>query len=106
DFDGLNIHPVQELTTLEVADRPIYAGVNSFGFGGANATVILREHIAEPRPARMPPAVVPPLILSARSPAALQQMAKRFGDLIAKSADDDFYDIAYTAAFRRARLKH
>ena len=105
DFDGLNIQPVQTLTPLKIGDRPIYAGLNSFGFGGANATVILREHVAEPTVASTPEAV-PPLVLSARSPEALQQMAGRFGDLIASSADRDFYDIAHTAAFRRARLKH
>lgn len=104
DFEGLNISPVQELTPLRVEGRPIYAGLNSFGFGGANATVILREHTKEALEDESTE-VVPPLLLSAKSPAALQRMAGLYGQLLQRSADNEFYDIAHTAAFRRARLK-
>lgn len=108
DFDGLNIRPVQHLTPIEVSGRPIYAGLNSFGFGGANATVILREHVAEESEERVSTSAeaVPPLLLSAKAPAALQQMAKRYGEFLQQSSDAEFYDIAHTAAFRRARLKN
>lgn len=105
DFDGLNIRPVQELTPLNVEGRPIYAGLNSFGFGGANATVVLREHLEEKRSEEHVEAV-PPLLLSAKSSSALQQMAERYGELLRNPEKRDFYDIAYTAAFRRARLKN
>jgi len=105
DFEGLNISPVQQLMPLHVSGRPIYAGLNSFGFGGANATVILREHMEEARETAHGD-TVPPLLLSAKSSAALQQMAQQYAHLLQQSADSEFYNIAYTSAFRRARLKN
>lgn len=106
DFDGLNIAPAQQLTPLTVTGRPIYAGVNSFGFGGTNATVILREHVEEASQSRPQTATPPPLVLSAKSPGALQKMATRYADLLQSAERDDYYDIAYTAAYRRARLRN
>ncbi|TMQ03926.1 MAG: SDR family NAD(P)-dependent oxidoreductase [Deltaproteobacteria bacterium] len=41
-FDALNLRVVREPLMLP-ADGPIYAGVNSFGWGGTNAHVILRS---------------------------------------------------------------
>jgi acyl transferase domain-containing protein/acyl carrier protein len=43
DFDALRLRVVTELESWPTADGPATAGVNSFGFGGANAHVILRE---------------------------------------------------------------
>ncbi len=104
DFQGLNIAPVQTLTRLPPKQGPIMAGVNSFGFGGANATVILREHIGTeiPLQAQTPPA--PPLILSARSPAALHDAAENWVSFLDGMNERDYYDAAHTAAYRRERL--
>lgn len=43
DFDGLNLHVVRELQTLPQRGEPQRVGVNSFGFGGVNAHVLLEE---------------------------------------------------------------
>ncbi|MBO6678730.1 type I polyketide synthase [Parvibaculum sp.] len=104
DFQGLNIAPVQTLTPLPPKQGPIMAGVNSFGFGGANATVILREHIGTeiPLQAQTPP--TPPLILSARSPAALRNAAESWVSFLDGMNERDYYDAAHTAAYRRERL--
>jgi phthiocerol/phenolphthiocerol synthesis type-I polyketide synthase C len=85
-FDELNLRVVREPLQLP-ADRPICAGVSSFGWGGTNAHVILRS--APPAPAALPrdpsgaarPIVVP---LSAHSDEALRQRA---ADLRAFVAD-------------------
>ncbi len=43
DFEGLNVRVANEPILLEKSDRPRLAGVNSFGFGGANAHVVISD---------------------------------------------------------------
>ncbi|MFF0478729.1 type I polyketide synthase [Streptomyces sp. NPDC004284] len=60
---------------------PRRAGVSSFGISGTNAHVILAEPPPAPEPADEParPPVVP-LVLSARTPDALREQARRLAD--------------------------
>lgn len=105
DFAGLNLQPVTEYRELE-KDGPLVAGVNSFGFGGANAHVLLREYRKEDTEARPPvPETLPQLFLSARSDAALHALAERYAALLTNKTPQDYYDIAYAAAYRRDRLE-
>lgn len=87
------VNPAIDLTALNLAipteSQPLprlngrrVAGVNSFGYGGANAHVVLAEPPAESAPTGTVDEVSaaapePLLVLSARSPAALQQLAER-----------------------------
>lgn len=103
DFAGLNIAPAQKITPLQVPDRPLHAGVNSFGFGGANATVILREYRAADTFGEPPVSDIAPLVLSARSQAALKEAAGNWARHLDGMSCRDYYDAAYTAAYRRAR---
>ena len=41
-FDKLKLQVVTELTPW-VSERPLIAGVNSFGFGGTNAHIVMRN---------------------------------------------------------------
>lgn len=43
DFDGLNLHVVREMTSMPKTSGPAMIGLNSFGFGGSNAHLIVRE---------------------------------------------------------------
>lgn len=106
DFVDLNLQPVtaRTLLTTEKA-RPRIVGVNSFGFGGANAHVLLQAF--SPLTAASCPSVtpsLPPLLLSARSEPALCQLAGRYAELLAMPDAPDYYDLAYGAAYRRDRL--
>ena len=81
-FDALNLRVADTALDLPAEGRLI-AGVNSFGFGGTNGHAILASPPALAAPAA--PAeegAPPPLLLSARSEAALTQMARDWADLL------------------------
>ncbi len=44
DFKAQNIRVVEQLTSLKGQKSPLKMGVNSFGFGGANAHIVLEEY--------------------------------------------------------------
>jgi acyl transferase domain-containing protein len=82
DLAGWNLAPVTEPFHL-ASDRRLVIGVSAFGFGGTNAHAVLTSF--EPVISLVPrhelpetpaPAVLPPLLLSARSPAALLVVAE------------------------------
>ncbi|MEO0036124.1 MAG: putative type polyketide synthase [Pseudomonadota bacterium] len=108
DFAGLNLEAVTRLRPLLPAagrDR-LVVGVNSFGFGGANAHALLEEYPRRVRPAAPPPPVaapLPPLVLSARHPAALRDLAARYAALL-QARPQDYVAVAHGAATRRDRL--
>lgn len=78
DFQSLGLRVA---TRLERLPPGSVLGVNSFGFGGTNAGILLTEGPARPRPAARP-GKLPPLLLSARSEAALAGLAERFADAL------------------------
>lgn len=85
-------------------------GVNSFGFGGTNAHVVLAEPPASFRvgPAATLPTQQPPTILpiSARSEEALVARAGQLAGHLAAHPDVTLRDLAFTLGQRRAHLNH
>ncbi|WP_435613487.1 type I polyketide synthase [Streptomyces sp. bgisy159] len=83
------------------------AGVSSFGMSGTNAHVIVEQApgTAEPTAARTTlPAV--PVLLSARTPAALRAQAARLRTHLRTRPGTPLTDVAYTLAVGRAALTH
>ena len=105
DFAGLNLEVVTTRRELPAGERPLLMGVNSFGFGGANAHVLLQEYRSNTRKrgGRLP-RLTPPVILSARAPQALRELARLYSDRINGIEAPDFHDLAYAAAYRRQWL--
>ncbi|MFI2614756.1 SDR family NAD(P)-dependent oxidoreductase [Streptomyces sp. NPDC018584] len=108
DFTGLGLglttsrQPLPESPT----DRPV-VGVNSFGFGGANAHVALTTAPPPPAPvAYTPRAEGLPLMVSARTPRALTAAAAAMAERLRDADDDAFYDLAYTSCLRRGVHEH
>ena len=84
-------------------------GVNSFGFGGANAHVILEsaESVQAEEDTPAPDAPRPlPLVLTAATPAALQQVAGDLARVLAAQPETSWYATLYQATFRRDWLRH
>jgi len=87
------------------ASGELTIGINSFGFGGANAHVILQSHCSAVGKRRLtvPPRQSLPLLLSAKDASALKQSALALADFLEKQTDDAdfarFYDIAHSAFF-------
>ena len=82
-FESLNLCLVPQARPVGKRLGPALVGVNSFGFGGTNAHVVLEGAPSLP-PAGIPGnATLPPLLLSARSDSALDHLAALWRDRLA-----------------------
>lgn len=91
---GINIWPKHEGLAV--------AGVNSFGFGGTNAHVVLQEYIAAPinKIAPTNPEAYKLFPLSARDEDGVVRNAKAYLSFVEDNSDR-LDDIGYTAAIKR-----
>jgi acyl transferase domain-containing protein len=108
-LDAWRLRVVTELGPLPGRGEGAVAGVNSFGFGGTNAHVVLREHVPPaPATAPAPPAEEPPIprlfAVSARDPAALAAYERAYADFLAARPDATLADVCHSAALRKASL--
>jgi len=82
DFEGGALRVVDHLTPLASGGEPLVMGVNSFGFGGTNAHVVLREAPIATGAAQtqiQPDDIsLLPLCVTARAPQALAAIAARY----------------------------
>ncbi|MBU2759588.1 SDR family NAD(P)-dependent oxidoreductase [Acidithiobacillus sulfurivorans] len=106
-LDDYHLEVVQRMRPLR-AEGSLLVGVNSFGFGGANAHIIL-ESAEAPRRRRSPRWRTAadgrkPLCLSAATPSALQAVAQDFADWLTAADHEKLYAALYQANFRRAWL--
>jgi acyl transferase domain-containing protein/acyl carrier protein len=106
DFDALNLRVVDRFTPMD--SDPLIMGVNSFGFGGSNGHAILTGYrVPAATPERAVDVSRVPLLLSAGSQESLRRRARQFAALLSqRRSPRATYDILYTAAVRRQRLKH
>jgi acyl transferase domain-containing protein/SAM-dependent methyltransferase/acyl carrier protein len=111
-FEKLNPHIDWASTPIEipVEARPWrrghgrrLAGVSSFGFSGTNAHVILEEAPAREERQREFERPVQVLAISARSKAALQNLAERYATELSRS-NAELGDLCYTANAGRAHF--
>ncbi|MFE9610885.1 type I polyketide synthase [Streptomyces sp. NPDC006012] len=114
DLDGLRLSLQRESQPWS-AERLRVAGVSSFGIGGTNCHLVLREHVAQRAPEGPAPDGGPepatgtaPLawVLSGHSEAALAGQARALSALLADRPDTKPADVAFSLATCRTHLPH
>ncbi|WP_228817987.1 type I polyketide synthase [Nocardia transvalensis] len=103
DWDSGAVRLLTEQQRWPDHDRPRRAAVSSFGVSGTNAHVVLEAPPVadEPDTPRPAPGAVP-WVLSAKTPEALRDQARR----LLTVADEDLADIGWSLAVTRAALDH
>ncbi len=107
-FEELRLRVPTTLETWPNGNKPRLAAVNSFGFGGTNAHVVLAEAPSLPLQPHLPKREnAQPLLLpiSARSSEALKALAVAYKDFLT-TEDLSLFDICYTASLRRGHHNH
>lgn len=104
-FSNLNLRVVDAPISLAEGRRGV-VGINSFGFGGTNAHVVLAG--AEPAPTlpTVAEAGDPILLLSAKSEGSLRALATRFVEHLNAPSTDGFANMCWTAARCRSHHAH
>ncbi len=104
-WDDLPVQVPTKLTPWSRGQHSRLAGVSSFGFSGTNAHVILEEPPLRPQiPAPQRPCHL--LVLSAKTPEALQQVAHRYAARLSQQPPLELADVCHTAALGRSHLPH
>lgn len=98
-FADLNLNVATRNHALKPSGT-LVVGVNSFGFGGANAHVILQSHTPDVTPPVVPAGPVP-LMVTAKDSAGLAAMAESIAQHLGDHPADGLYDVAYQAMLRR-----
>nr|WP_268251644.1 type I polyketide synthase [Streptomyces xanthochromogenes] len=100
----------RELTEWPRSDRPLVAGVSSFGMGGTNCHVVITEGPPTAAAATTPeasgaPAVLP-WVVSGTSPAALRAQADRLLSWAGDEAGPSPVDVGWSLATTRTAFRH
>jgi acyl transferase domain-containing protein/acyl carrier protein len=110
-FDELGLRLPRTVQSLPNDGRPVCVGINSFGYGGTNAHVILQRAprqnttLADVKVAR--PADHPEVLtLSARDPEALNELARSYINLLSTDGTPSLRDLCYSASVHRAHHEH
>ncbi|MES4907285.1 MULTISPECIES: SDR family NAD(P)-dependent oxidoreductase [unclassified Streptomyces] len=109
DWSAGAVELLTERRAWPEVDRPRRAGVSSFGISGTNAHVIVEQAPpdgAEPRedaPAAGGPV---PVVVSARSEAALRAQAARLREWVADDPELGPADVGYSTVTTRSALEH
>ncbi|MEV4483689.1 type I polyketide synthase [Micromonospora coxensis] len=108
DWDAGAVRLATGATPWPVVDRPRRAAVSSFGVSGTNAHTIIEQapspEETEDAPAPTADRPVVPVLLSARTDAALAAQAGRWAAWLEADADLRALDVAYSSVASRAIL--
>jgi phthiocerol/phenolphthiocerol synthesis type-I polyketide synthase E len=106
DFSETPFYVNTKLTDWNLENYPRRAGVSSFGLGGANAHVVMDEAPSVDGTPRRVDRRQCLIVLSARSEAALHEMAARLAAHLERHPDVELADVAYTLQIGRRTFPH
>jgi acyl transferase domain-containing protein/acyl-CoA synthetase (AMP-forming)/AMP-acid ligase II/pimeloyl-ACP methyl ester carboxylesterase/acyl carrier protein len=104
DLDNTPIKIPTQVQSWPKNEKPRFAGVSSFGFGGTNAHIILEEGIKVEKEL-----VAKPLHLftfSAKNEPALQALVKSYEDYLTSVTEINLEDLEFTLATGRTHFNH
>ncbi|HWM91726.1 MAG TPA: thioester reductase domain-containing protein [Thermoanaerobaculia bacterium] len=104
DFESSPFYVNTRLREWPRGEAPRRAGVSSFGMGGTNVHVILEE--APEREPSSPGRTWQLLVLSARTPTALERTTDDFADWLEAHPEESFPDTAWTLQAGRRAFPH
>jgi acyl transferase domain-containing protein/acyl carrier protein len=110
-FDRLGLRLADRMLPLGDPDEPGVIGINSFGYGGTNAHILLgsapkrntADRLIAPQPTEVS---LPMLVMSAESEAGLRAVAGRFAAVLADPDSPGLQHVIYSAGARRTHLTH
>lgn len=107
-FEELNLRVQSERAAWTTGSDPAIAGVSSFGFGGTNVHLIVREAdpLEQARQLHFTDTQCRLLPLSANSHKDLQALVGSFHKIIAADKSIKFYDLCYAASLRRSQFNY
>lgn len=106
DFEGLNVRVNTSATELLPAKQARFAGVNSFGFGGTNAHVVISDPdpIAPPEPQIRGEGMV--FAVSAQTASALSNLLEDYKIRLGNAEPKAARQIVVSAAANREPMRH
>ncbi len=106
DFDGLNVRVTANPIELLKGKRARLAGINSFGFGGANAHVV----ISDPDPAQAEKAATSPaghvFLASAHTASSLENLLRDYKAAFAGATKEETRAIVAASGANRTHMRH
>ncbi|KVC59383.1 non-ribosomal peptide synthetase [Burkholderia ubonensis] len=105
-WNELPIEICAEASAWPRGAQPRRAGVSAFGASGTNAHLVLEEAPAPARQATPSRHTVHPLVLSAKTPAALRELAARYQRRLEAEPGLDIAAVAFSASTGRSHFAH
>jgi acyl transferase domain-containing protein/surfactin synthase thioesterase subunit len=106
DWDAIPVQVVRERQPWPRGAQPRRAGVSAFGMSGTNAHLIIEEAPPSERQAPPAPRAAELILLSAKTPQALNAAAGRLLGHLQRRSDVSLSDLAYSSALTRSAMEY
>lgn len=105
-FEALNLTLTPKTLPLSMGSDGVVMGINSFGFGGTNAHAILSSAPVKATQKNVRPDVSPPLLISAKTQAALKALADQWSERLKAAPKEEVGLLTRGAARGRDVFSH